>query len=533
VAIPFLSILLRFLRSALVVSIILVVTLACSDRKPVRSSPIAEKLLACQVLEEGQQGELTAALTGGDSSSAAIIAALLEVQYKAMGIDDSEWPITISWDTVGSSEAVARVEKFLDGLVACQVIDDQQRQIVQSQIVPKHLYHPAQVLIKLQYLAAYQAYIAPEAMLAFADSLHRVGIVSDDRYPALRDDIRAGKLTLHYQLLDYVEHGVHFDLAQMSGDAGQYLPAIYRRVADILPELAFTDFHSEIVTDERGSTPDHVAYNAVVSFRVNGIPYQHKSFIAPNHAGRRHGYLGYIDEQKFYQIFNQVLTDHRTPYRLHLVPAAMEFFSGNYQYFGIIALTQPQATAIDRGFSLFGIVHEESFEDALTTDEINQALHTFQQAGLLTHLTPAQVDSTVVQRPVKIEELLLSLPDVVFVFDTELANLEHPYEEILQSFARISHGAFHPTNIQDHFDLDDTHGEVTYQLAGKKYVRQFDIDGDWVDGDFLAYVLRLAAELKLAGRFYALPGDGQVAHFIYLTPPQALVLKEKYKLELE
>ncbi|MBT1711009.1 hypothetical protein KK062_22390 [Fulvivirgaceae bacterium PWU5] len=82
------------------------------------------------------------------------------------------------------------------------------------------------------------------------------------------------------------------------------------------------------------------------------------------------GYLGFIDYQKFYQIFNQVLTDHRSPYRLHLVPAEMEFFPGNYQYFGIIAMTQPQASALDRGFSLFGIVHEESFDNALTTDEI-------------------------------------------------------------------------------------------------------------------------------------------------------------------
>jgi hypothetical protein len=533
VAISFLSTLHGFARSAQVISIILAVTVACSDRKSVSRGPIADRLVACQVLEDGQQGVLTAALKGSDSSSLAIIAALLQVQYKGMGIDYSDLAPAMSWDTTGSPEAIARVEKLLDGLMECQVIDDQQRRIVQSQIVPERLYHPAQVLIKLLYMAAYQAYIAPEPMLAFADSLHRVGIVPDDRYPALKDDIRAGKLTLHYQVLDYVEHGVHFDLAQMSGDAGQYLPVIYRRVADILPELAFTDFHYEIVKDEQNATPDYVAYHAVVSFNVNGIPYRHKSFIAPDHTDKRYGYLGYIDEHEFYQIFNQVLTDHRSPYRLHLVPALMQYFPGNYQYFGIIALTQPQTSVISRGTSLFDIVHEESFANALTADEINQAIHTFRQAGLLPHLTRAQVDSAIAQRPVNIEELLLSLPDVVFVFDTELANLEHPYEEILQSFARISHGVFHPTNIQDDFDRDHTHGEVTFQLAGQKYMRRFNNDGDWVDADFLTYVFGLAAELKLAGRFYSLPGDGQVAHFIYLTPPQAQVLKEKYKLALE
>ena len=531
-AIPLLPTLRGFARSALVVAIILAVTMACADRKSVTSGPIAERLLACRVLEDGQQGVLTAALKGSDSSSSAIIAALLQVQYKALGIDYSEWT-SISWDTVGSPEAIARVEKLLDGLVECQVIDDQQRRIVLSQIVPEHLYQSAQVLTKLHRLAAYKAYISPKPMLAFADSLHRVGIVPNDRYPALKDDIRAGKLTRHYQLLDYVEHGVHFDLAQMSGDAGQYLPVIYQRVADMLPELAFTDFQYEIAKDERNSAPDYVAYNAVVSFKVNGIPYQHKSFIAPDHVGKRYGYLGYIDEQEFYQIFNQVLTDHQSPYRLHLVPALMQYFPGNYQYFGIIALTQPQTSVISRGTSLFGIIHKESFEDALTTDEINQAIHTFQQAGLLLHLTPAQVDSAVAQRPMKIEELLLSLPDVVFVFDTELANLEHPYQEILQSFAHISHGVFNPKNIEDDFDLDHTHGEVTFQLARKKYMHRFNIEGDWVDPDFLTYVFGLATELKLAGRFYSLPGDGQVAHFIYLTPPQALLLKEKYKLELE
>ncbi|MCD9015506.1 hypothetical protein [Parachryseolinea silvisoli] len=532
-AIPFLSLLRGFARSALVVSIILAVTLACADRKSVSSGPIAERLVACQVLEDGQQGVLTAALTGSDSSSSAIIAALLQVQYKGMGANYSDWTTYTLWDTVGSPEAIARVEKLLDGLMECQVIDDQQRRIVQLQIVPEHLYHPVQVLTKLNFLAAYKAYIAPAPMLAFADSLHRAGIVPDDRYAALKGDIRAGKLARHYQLLDYVEHGVHFDLAQQSGDPSKYLPVIYRRVADILPELGFTDFQYEIIKDEQNSSPDYVAYNAVVSFNVNGIPYRHKSFIAPEHTGKRHGYLGYIDEHAFYQIFNQVLADHRSPYRLHLVPALMQYFPGNYQYFGIIALTQTQTSVIPGGTSLFGIVQEESFEHALTADDINQAIHTFRQTGLLSHLTSAQVDSAVADRPMKIGELLLSLPGVVFAFDAELNNLEHPYEEILQSFARISHGVFHPTNIQDDFDLDHTHGEVTFQLAGKKYSHRFGIEGDWVDPGFLTYVFGLPAELKLAGRFYSFPGDGQVAHFIYLTPPQALVLKERYKLDLK
>lgn len=48
-------------------------------------------------------------------------------------------------------------------------------------------------------------------------------------------------------------------------------------------------------------------------------------------------------------------------------------------------------------------------------------------------------------------------------------------------------------------------------------MRRFNLDGDWVDSDFLMRVFKLAAELKLASRFYLLPGDGQVAHFIYLT----------------
>jgi hypothetical protein len=88
-----------------------------------------------------------------------------------------------------------------------------------------------------------------------------------------------------------------------------------------------------------------------------------------------------------------------------------------------------------------------------------------------------------------------------------------------------------PHRVHDNFDAEHTHGAVTFQLAGQKYMRRFNIDDDWVDTDFLTYVFGLAAELKLDGRFYSLPGDGQVAHFIYLT--QARVLTEKYKLELE
>lgn len=533
VAIPFSSILRILQRSTLVAFVVFALTLACSERKSTTRDSIVKRLVACHVLEDSQLVTMTHALRQSDSSSVAIITALLQVQYQVLGIGYNNWTTYISWDTVGSPEAIAQVEKLLDGLVACEVIDDQQRQIVQSQIVPKQLYHPAQALIRLRHLAAYKAYIALTPMLAFADSLHRVGVVSDGRYATLKDDIRAGKLTLHYQLLDYAEHATYFDLAQMPTEPATYLPMVYQRVADMLPELAFTDFRYQIVKDDRNSTPDYVSFYVEVSFKVNGVPYRHRSFIAPDHAGEQYGYLGFIDEQEFYQIFNQVLTDHRSPYRLHLVPALLQYFPGNYQYFGMIALTQQQTSVIADGTSLFGIVHEESFENALTADEISQALDAFQKAGLLAHLTRAQIDSAVAQRPAKMEELLLSLPDVVFAFDTELSNLEHPYEEILQSFARISHGAFHPKNIHDDFDLNHTRGKATFQLAGKEYRRRFNIEGDWVDPDFLTYMVGLAVELNLAGRFYGLPGDGQEAYFIYLTPPQMLMLREKYKVDLE
>jgi len=520
-----------------------IAALFCSCSAKNRTNPpdtIADKLIACNVLEAKDRNTLEQNLE--DESPTAVIEALIIVRYSKHGVEgnNSFRTTTIIYDTAKyrpeqMEAAVEGVKRFLDGLHTCQVVNDNIYDKYITEIQSHRYIDPLQLLEQLKYDVKYADLLTSERFRLCADTLHAAGVLTDKRFNDLKQDIEAQRITLHYQLLDYVEHGVYFDLSKYSSDPKDYLPAIYSSIAGLFPELAFTDFEFDIVENKQWTIPDFKATGVIVSFKVNGVEYKHKSFISMP-SGKDDGYLGFLDQHEFYHIFNHVLIDHGSPYRLHVVPSTLEFFPGNYQYFGILALREEQQYMLESLYPVFGWVAPEPFGKAITSHDIRIAIEKIRLAHFVDHLSQDQVDSVGqemrVQRPVDMKGLLGCFPHVVYSLATDLPDPDHPYEKILDKLSHISRGAFKVQNVRVNFITGGTSARVTFLVNGKSYSTDVRTDVE-VDPDFFTFAIKSAAEQNSKGKFYNLSAVEDAATYIYLTPPQARLLQLEYSMALD
>ncbi len=271
-------------------------------------------------------------------SNSNVLAALTEVEYKKFGVSNKYYSY-ISFDTAGVTaqdrvEIHVRLHAYLGKLNACGLITQSQYENYLHRIDEATFIHELQLLSVLAPEVAYAEWMKSDNLQIFADSLFFYKVVSDNRYNDLKSDIQAGKIVSRYQLIDYFSHAAFFDLAAYSDDPAIYLKGVHDAVAALLPELSFTDFEYTIEKDTAESSAGDDSYNVITRIECNGKSYQHKSFISIDHI-KEYAYLGKIDHDEFYQLFNKVLAVLQSPYRLHLIK---QYESYNYRYFGIIAL---------------------------------------------------------------------------------------------------------------------------------------------------------------------------------------------------
>lgn len=367
------------------------------------------------------------------------------------------------------------------------------------------------------------------SMKQFADKLHDKQICFESDYEKLLADISDNKLDNHIEFLKYCNRAVIVELKDYSNEPEEYLEQIHKTTSSIIPDLSFTNFKFQIVLDSSISDNSFKSYNVIVSLKSNGKIYRQKSFINSN-IGKypQMEYFGKIDQQEYYEIFNKILSDIQSPLRLHEVKA----YKGNaidWNRFGIIALTKEQANLLHGGGVYFTPSYE-SFKNSLTSKKIETAIAEFKKQGLFSHLNAEQISAATArasqQENQTLNDVLLCFPNTIYFFDTELSNLENPYEELLNKLASISNGAFKPTNISDNFSKPTQNKAlVKFTINGKEYSKYLQVESDWIDPAIFDLVKQAVSEDKLRGQFYELYTGGQEASIIFLTKEQAEYLR--------
>lgn len=361
------------------------------------------------------------------------------------------------------------------------------------------------------------------SMILFADKLLNTKTTSKENYGKLLKDIKAGAIKDGFQFVGYCDKATIIKESNYPSEPEKYLELIHKDVSKLLPELFFSNFKFQVKLDSTISDKDSKFYDFVVSLKCNGKTYRQKSSYRLYSPSKNQYFGNKIDQQEFYKIFNKILADNQSIYRLHEVKSIPNN-AVDWTQFGIIALTKEQADML-HGAGVYFRPSYESFKNTITSKKIETAISEFQKAGLLSHLSADQIKSAIEkvnqQENRNLNDVLQCFPHTIYFFDTELGNLEDPYKEILNELSFISHGSFKPSNITDNFSKPtDKKSTIKFSFNGKDYSKDLKIEDDWIDPSFFDLIKQAVADNKLNGQFYELYTGGQEASLIFLTTDQ-------------
>lgn len=366
-------------------------------------------------------------------------------------------------------------------------------------------------------------WLTPDRLLPVAEQLHKTGIVSDSSFTRLLDDIRNGIIESAFQLSYYCKLGKTLDLKNYPDDPHLWMEQLHRDISSIMPGLNFTNFSYTTThdTDTTSLTNGLPITKFKVSLTCNGRIYKYTSDAFDY--GTRQAEVQPKDAfvKLFFRIFNKVLTDQQSPFRLHDVMFGYASSTDdNSRYLPLIALTEDQAKIFLKDPCMtFMLVSMESYDNTLTSGKIDSTITEWRKIGLFAHLSEAEIEKAVDDARAddwySMNKLLSDFPHVVYPLHTASMDPHTPYTSILNHFAEITHGVFNPTRISEQ---KVTGGyKLQYVFKGKTHSYTFHTAYGWMDTRFTSFMKRLARDNNLPGNFYQVQYEDFV---IYLTDQQ-------------
>ncbi len=493
-----------------------------------------KKLIDNNIIEQKQRNDFLELLKYDDSiSNATYLNTMFLTEYKKLtGHNYSQFGVFLNFGEVKPKQTEQdkineELFNYLSKLKICDLINEKQDIFFRNQINNNMFVHKLQLLSVIVEQVELGEYMNPANLKSFANKLKNSKIVNS-KYEKLRSDIDQEYLQNPIDFLNYCDKAIIINEQDYSDNPESYLEVIHPKTASILPELSFTNFEFHVILDSLMSDDDSKFYSFVVALKSNGRKYKQKSSYHLYSPSQNKYYGNKIDQQEYYKIFNKILADLQSPFRLHEVKA----YQGNtveWKKFGIIALTKEQADLLHGGGVYFTPSYE-NFKNKLTSSKIEQVIEEYKKIGLLSHLTSEQIakakEKVSEQENINLNSVLLAFPNIIHIFDTELGNLEDPYAELVREYKRISHNDFNAVEISDNFNIEKNKKTVLkFKIGTKSYNKTLRIEDDWIDTDFFNFIKNVVIQNNLKGQFYELNTGGQEVGIIYLTKEQYDYLK--------
>lgn len=392
---------------------------------------------------------------------------------------------------------------------------DSGRYINQLQMIP----HLVEMSSRLEWMA-------PSKLLPVVEGLHSNGIISDSSFLKLSDDIRNGKIESSFQLNDYFKLDQTFDRTKYPKDSTLWIEAYLRKISSILPDLNFSNYSCTIEPDSgSGFKLDHQVKEKI-SLTCNGRVYKY-STIAEQFKDRE-GKLRLLDigPEFIYRIFNKVLADQHSSFRLHNISfshAGKE--EDHLNYFAVVALKGAQTRIFEnRPYLSYMLLSMDDYDNDLTSGRIDTTIAEWQKMGLFAHLSQSEIDKGIEDAKTadrySINALLNNFPNIMCSTHPMEIFPKHPYADFLKRLAAATHGEFKPVKVTESKVKGGT--KLQYVSNGKVHSQMFKWQILELDPKFALFLKHLRIENNLSGDFYCLDGAFGV---IYLT-------KQQYKYAL-
>ncbi|MEM1326208.1 MAG: hypothetical protein AAGI23_09655 [Bacteroidota bacterium] len=426
-------------------------------------------------------------------------------------------------------------EQYLQRLHNCKLITAVHVEQFMPKIRMDSLYFPFQLVPRIIGQIKKEDRLSWERLNKPVTYLLKADMISASEQQRLKSDIEENKIGNQIELLKYLNRAVLIDLTTFSDEPDDYLEQVHRMTASVLDELSFDTFEYEIITETLPYDTSRISYRLLATITHREQQYQQVSFYSPmsERAGNsKMGSFGKIGYRNYYRIFNKILAEIESPYRLHSVRKS-ENNTLDYDQFAIIALTEEQVKIIREKAGIVSISYEQFIN--ITSKKIKNAIQAYNGIGLFSHLTDEQIQTgkakVSTQEIRSFNDILSSFPDVIFYFDVEMGNLDNPYEEIIESCARISRGKFTPKNIRGNFQYaEEGRCTIEFDFKGKHYSKELEVNGDWVDGYIFDFLREVLVQNGIDGSFCYLMDVGEIfltdAQHKYLTQNELISFPE-------
>lgn len=425
--------------------------------------------------------------------------------------------------------------KFTDYLLKLKKIDlitEKQFNNIQQEINKNSYVYQLEFLKAVANKAFKTDYLAPENLKKFANLLKEYK-VADTKYESLIKAIDEENIVEPVNLLLYCDRSVIIDTKNYPVEPEKYLEIIHQQTASTLPELAFTNFEFKIVPGEEFSN-GRKNIDFIVSLKSNGRVYKQKSNYHHFLWDEKTPFGCQIDYNNYFKIFNKILRDLHSPYRLHVVLIHSNN-NGDNPLFGIMALNKKQRIILSKETSYLKPDYID-FIKKPTSQEIDNTIEEFIKIGLFSNLTADEINQgkeNAAELYIKYKNQILSaFPNMTYSHKQEIGDVKNPYAEIVKKFVKISHNQFNPTQISNPFDADKSETTLKFKIGNQSYSKVLKVEEDWIDSNVYSFIKSVVFQNKLKGQFYKIETRGHL-EYVYLTKKQYDYIKAKKLLSFD
>lgn len=383
-------------------------------------------------------------------------------------------------------------------------------------------------------LTEIEYFLLPEKLTKFLNDLLERDLLNTESYKSIVEKSNRKDLVDYTDILKEIKGIVFISKDEyLELNQKEVFEKGYKKSASVLDILNYDSLSYSIEKDNAESDTGFIVYDALVSIYKEGNIYRYKSFFDADFSNKSKEYVQFLPDQ-YHQIFNKILADQHSEYRLHIV-------SISRNQFALLPLKKSQFEGLMWSYSGMSSgyieLSYENFSSGFTQTKIKETIAAYDSIGLFRHLSKTEIQKGLL----KVEfleinnysDILAAFKNIVFAIDLEYGIDKEMYKKITEQLAAHSKGYFVPTDILDKYIWKKNNKkpfEYGFVLNNKVYKTQLVQEDDWLDLKFYELIENALKEQQAPGRFFEVhPCDGLCV--VFLTNEQYQFLKAKQLLE--
>jgi len=404
------------------------------------------------------------------------------------------------------------------GLIKPEAFKDFNQEISQNKFSSRF-----RLLYALHLLTFYQEWLSQDRLFAYGNLLFKNKILKEKAIQTFFRYIQNHQIISENQILNNCDQHLGIDTNNMRMNSSWDFENFYKNFSNHFPELEFTKLSNSLVKDANPGSVSN-AYYSQTSFISHGKTYSLKTPVPGNQEPK----LGTPD----YEIFNLVLADLGSPYRIFRIIPHLEFqsFPGHDSIY-FLELKKEQVSmfrTMSAEYPPFIDISDESFQNNLSPELAEQAWMQWKSIGLLDYLKPEEIEKVKSECKESGENLL---PDMIRRFPNLIARIPYkmegkkPYQRCLENMVSIAHTKIKLEGILDSLYQPEKKYQLGYSLNKKKYRFELQEEMGNFNFEWIPKFNKSIQKNAIQGKFYYLNrNEPDAAYLIFLNPNQAQVL---------